>query len=155
MTSAISATERHPEEDTVATPIRDLMTPDPVTCSSSTTVQEAAQLMRDDDIGDILVEDQGELRGIVTDRDLVVRVLAENVGATTVSIGAIFSGDLHTLTPDDDLDDAVELLRDHAVRRVPIVENGAAVGILAIGDLAVLRDQASALADISASLGNT
>jgi CBS domain-containing protein len=138
----------------MATAIRDLMTTDPVVLPASTTVLDAARRMRDDDIGDVLVEEDGQLRGIVTDRDVVTRVVADNRAPDEVSIGHICSGELHTLSPEDDLEAAVGLLRDHAVRRVPVVEGGTAVGILAIGDLAVTEDQASALADISAAAGN-
>ncbi|MTV26476.1 CBS domain-containing protein [Nitriliruptoraceae bacterium ZYF776] len=139
----------------MATKIRDLMTTDPVVLDSSATAADAAQRMRQDDVGNVLVEEDGQLRGIVTDRDLVVRVLAEGTDAASISLGQVCSSDLDTLGPDDDLDAAVELLRDDAVRRIPVVEDGTAVGILSLGDLAIERDGQSALAEISVARGNT
>lgn len=139
----------------MATKIRDLMTTDPVVLDSSATAADAAQRMRQDDVGNVLVEEDGQLRGIVTDRDLVVRVLAEGTDAASISLGQVCSSDLDTLGPDDDLGAAVELLRDDAVRRIPVVEDGTAVGILSLGDLAIERDGQSALAEISVARGNT
>jgi CBS domain-containing protein len=118
----------------VATTVRDLMTTDPVTLPSKTAVQEAARRMRADDIGDVLVEDDGQLRGIVTDRDLVVRVLSDGIEPGSITLGEVCSGDLNTVSPDDELAAAVRVLREHAVRRIPVVEEGTAVGIVAIGD---------------------
>jgi CBS domain-containing protein len=137
----------------VATPVRKLMTPDPITMSSSTPVSDAARRMRDDDIGDVLVEEDGQLRGIVTDRDITVRVVAEGTAPDQITLGQVCTGELYTVSPDDGLDEAVRILREHAVRRIPVTEDGTAVGILAIGDLAVILDDDSALADISAAEG--
>lgn len=138
----------------MARAVRELMTTDPVTLPASTSVRVAAQRMRADDIGDVLVEDDGRLCGIVTDRDLVVRVLSDDIGSESITLGEVCSSDLHTVSPDDDLDAAVKIVREHAVRRIPVVEDQTAVGILAIGDLAVALDEDSALADISAAAPN-
>lgn len=138
----------------MATKIRDLMTTDPIVCESSTTAAQAAQRMRDDDVGDVLVHEDGTLRGIVTDRDIALRIVADGTDPDAITLGQVCSGDLVTVSPDDDLDKAVGVMRDQKVRRIPVVDNGDAVGVLAIGDLAVTLDPESALADISAAPRN-
>jgi CBS domain-containing protein len=135
--------------------VRDVMTTDPVVCETTASATEAAQKMRDHEIGDVLVVDGSELVGIVTDRDIAVRVVAEGSDPDSVTLGDVCSGDLETVTPDDDLGDVIRDMRDRAVRRVPVVEDGTAVGILSIGDLAVMKDAESLLADISAAPSNT
>lgn len=136
------------------TTVREIMTTDPIVLKSSTSVKEAAERMRDADVGDVIVEDSGALVGVVTDRDITIRCVAEGTSPESATIWSIVSGELHTLSPDDSLDDAVTTMRDAAVRRVPVVENGVAIGVLSIGDLAVARDPDSVLAEISASHGN-
>jgi signal-transduction protein with cAMP-binding, CBS, and nucleotidyltransferase domain len=133
------------------TKIRDVMTKDPITLAASTPLVDAATRMRDADIGDVLVDSDGTL-GIVTDRDITIRAVAE--GTIERTLGDVASFDLDTVGPDDDLDEVVKDMREDAIRRVPVLEDGAAVGILAIGDLAVMRDEHSALADISAAPSN-
>jgi CBS domain-containing protein len=133
--------------------IRDVMTPDPVTLPATTSLEAAARCMRDREIGDVLVSDDGSLCGVVTDRDMVVRALAE--GQADARLGDICSRDLVSLAPDADVDEAVRLMRERAIRRLPIVENGKAVGLVSIGDLAIERDADSALADISAAPPNS
>jgi CBS domain-containing protein len=136
------------------TTVRDIMTTDPIVLQSSTSVKEAAQKMRDADVGDVIVEDGGSLVGVVTDRDITIRCVAEGTSPESATIWSITSGELHTLSPDDSLDDAVVVMRQAAVRRVPVVEDGVAIGVLSIGDLAVEKDPDSVLADISAAHGN-
>lgn len=133
------------------TKIRDVMTKDPITLAASTSLVDAATRMRDADIGDVLVDNDGTL-GIVTDRDITIRAVAE--GTIERTLGDVASFDLDTVGPDDDLDEVVKDMRKDAIRRVPVLEDGTAVGILAIGDLAVIRDERSALADISAAPSN-
>jgi CBS domain-containing protein len=132
--------------------VRDVMTPDPVTLPLSASLRDAAAAMRDDDIGDVVVvgEDQ-QVRGIVTDRDIVIRAVAEGRDPTQATLADVVSSDLVTITPDHPIGEAVHLLREAAVRRLPVVEGGRAVGILSLGDLAMARDPDSALADISAA----
>jgi len=136
------------------TTVREIMTTDPIVLKSSTSVKEAAQKMRDADVGDVIVEDSGSLVGVVTDRDITIRCVAEGTSPESATIWSIASGELHTLSPDDSVDDAVNTMREAAVRRVPVVENGVAIGVLSIGDLAVAKDPDSVLADISAAHGN-
>ena len=136
--------------------IRDVMTTNPETLPESTTVREAAEAMRANDIGDVVVvDDNGKLSGILTDRDIVVRVVAEGRDPRTTRIGDIASRDLTAVSPDDPVDRAVQLMRDKAIRRLPAVDKGKPVGIVSIGDLALDRDPGSALADISAAPPNT
>jgi CBS domain-containing protein len=112
--------------------------------------------MRANDIGDVIVvDDNGKLTGIVTDRDIVVRVVAEGRDPRATRLGDIASRELTVLAPDDPVERAVELMRERAIRRLPVVEQGKPVGIVSIGDLALDRDPDSALADISAAPPNT
>ncbi|HSE04932.1 MAG TPA: CBS domain-containing protein [Methylomirabilota bacterium] len=136
--------------------IRDVMTTNPQTLPESTLVREAAETMRANDIGDVIVvDDNGKLTGIVTDRDIVVRVVAEGRDPRATRLGDIASRELTALAPDDPVERAVELMRERAIRRLPVVEQGKPVGIVSIGDLALDRDPDSALADISAAPPNT
>ena len=135
--------------------IGDVMTTNPQTLPESTTVREAAEAMRANDIGDVVVvDDNGKLSGILTDRDIVVRVVAEGRDPRTTRIGDIASRELTAVSPDDPVDRAVQLMRDKAIRRLPAVDKGKPVGIVSIGDLALDRDPGSALADISAAPPN-
>ena len=136
--------------------IRDVMTPNPQTLSASATVREAAETMRANDIGDVIAsDDKGGIAGIVTDRDIVVRVVAEGRDPRATRIEDVASHDLTAVSPDDPVERAVDLMRERAVRRLPVVKRGKVVGIVSIGDLAVVRDPGSALADISAAPPNT
>jgi CBS domain-containing protein len=134
--------------------VRDIMTSAPVTVEPQTSVTQVARLMRDEDIGAVLVAEGDDLRGLVSDRDLVVRALAEGGDPDETTVAGVCSGDLYTITPDEDLDQAVRLMREHAVRRVPVVDHGRPVGIVSLGDLAMERDPGSALGDISAARPN-
>ncbi|GGX72548.1 CBS domain-containing protein [Streptomyces anandii] len=134
--------------------VRDIMTSHLVTVEPQTSVTTVAQKMRDEDIGVVLVTEGEELRGLVSDRDLVVRALAEGGDPEQRTVASACSGDLFTVTPDEDLDQAVRLMREHSVRRVPVVDHGHAVGIVSLGDLAIERDPGSALGDISAAKSN-
>ena len=133
--------------------IRNVMTPEPVTVSSTTTLEQAARHMRDAGIGNVIVLDGDQIAGILTDRDIVVRAVAEGRDAQT-PIGEVASRDLTTISPDDTLEAAVELMRERSIRRLPVVEAGRAVGIVSLGDLALERDPDSALGDISAAPPN-
>lgn len=130
------------------------MNPEAITCPVNATVEEAARLMRDEGIGDVMVMDGDHFRGIVTDRDIVVRAVAEGESPRECQLVDIVSGDVATVTPDDEVDQAVRLMRERAVRRLPVLDAGRPVGMVAIGDLAIERDSDSALADISAAPPN-
>lgn len=135
--------------------VKDVMTGDPATVSPNTPLTEAAAVMRDGHTGDVLIAEGRHLMGVLTDRDIVVRVVAESRDPGSVTVADACSGDLVTLSPNDDSDHAARLMREHAVRRLPVVDDGDLIGIVAIGDLAVEKDEQSALADISAADPNT
>src|SRR3954471_8944660 len=129
--------------------IQEVMTTDLVTCPSTATIADAARQMRDRDIGNVLVtSDGGRLAGIVTDRDLVVRCLADGANADT-PLERAFSSDMTTVSPGSSVEEAVALMRQHSLRRIPVVEDGKPVGIVSLGDLAIDYDPYSALGDIS------
>lgn len=109
--------------------------------------------MRENDIGDVLISDQDPMCGVLTDRDIVIRALAEGRDPASTMAGEIASSNLVTVSPDDPVDRAVELMPAHAVRRLPVCHDGRPVGIVSIGDLAIEQDPRSALADISAACG--
>jgi len=139
----------------VAQSIRDIMAHAPRTVSKDASLIEAARLMRDADVGDVLVVDRAnDLVGIVTDRDIVIRAVAEGRDVAATPVMEVASEDLVVASPADSLDDAERLLRDNALRRLPVVENGKVIGVVSIGDLAIERDADSALADVSAARGN-
>ena len=98
--------------------IREVMTPNPKTLAQSATIMEAACAMRDNDIGDVVVLDNGRLCGILTDRDIVVRALAAGCDPHRTSVGEICSRALVTLAPDDSTGQAVRVMREHAIRRL-------------------------------------
>src|SRR5690606_12955207 len=129
--------------------IREIMTTDPVSVPESMNIIQVAEIMRDSDIGDVIVSDGGGVVGIVTDRDLVVRGLASGNGVDMLSAGDLASRDIQTVGPDDPAARAVEVMRDRAIRRLPVLDNGELVGVVSLGDLAMERDPDSALGDIS------
>ncbi|MFE0809163.1 CBS domain-containing protein [Streptomyces sp. NPDC058848] len=134
--------------------VRDIMTGHPVTVEPQTSVTAVARLMRDRDLGAVLVTDGDELRGLVTDRDLVIRSVADGGDPEQTTVAGACSDDLVTVRSDEELDHAVEVMREHAVRRVPVVDDGRPVGIVSLGDLAMERDPESALGDISVARPN-
>lgn len=128
--------------------VADVMTMTPVKVKPTDTVARVAELMRERDIGAVLVDGGGATTGVVTDRDLVVRVLADRGGPGTM-VSAACTMDPLCLSPQDDVDTAVATMREHAVRRLPVVDGGVAVGMVSLGDLARLRDPESVLGQIS------
>ncbi|MFF9362493.1 CBS domain-containing protein [Streptomyces griseoluteus] len=138
----------------MAQQVRDIMTSELVTVEPQASVASVARLMRDEDVGTVLVTEDGQLKCLVSDRDLVVRAFAEGVDPDRTTVIEAASADLVTIGPDESVDHAVELMREHAVRRIPVVEGDEAVGIIALGDLAIERDETSALGDISAAKPN-
>jgi CBS domain-containing protein len=116
--------------------IRDVMTSNPTTVERSTNVLEAAKVMAGEDVGPLPVTDGGRLVGIITDRDIVTRVLAEERDPQSTTVGDICSSDLVTVTPEDDLDQALRTMASAQVRRLPVVEGDRIVGIVAQADVA-------------------
>jgi len=110
--------------------------------------------MRDSDIGDVIVVENGQICGMVTDRDITIRGVAEGRNISSLTLADICSRQLTTLSPTDSVDDAVLLMREKALRRLPVVEGGKPVGIVSLGDLAVTKDPHSALGNISTAPAN-
>jgi CBS domain-containing protein len=132
--------------------IRQVMTAAPDAVLPTDTLQDAARLMRSNDIGDVLVEDdQGRLAGIITDRDIAIRATADGSDPTTTTVDEVFTRDVTALSPRDTVGDAMQLMRAGDVRRLPVVESGKAIGIVSLGDISVETTPASVLADISAA----
>ncbi|SCG37904.1 CBS domain-containing protein [Micromonospora echinaurantiaca] len=121
-----------------------------VTMDGNDTLTAAAQEMRDSAIGDVVVTDGDDVVGIVTDRDITVRAVAENLDPNTTALNRITSKDVITVSQYDDAVAAADLMRTYAVRRLPVVDDGRLVGLVSMGDLAVEREPQSVLADISA-----
>jgi CBS domain-containing protein len=144
----------HVKENTMAQKISEVMTHDPITMPATASTLEAARAMRDSNIGTVVVVDNGKVCGIVTDRDIVVRAVAQGRDPATTKLRDIGSHDLTTLALTDTVEHAVQVMRAKAIRRLPVVENGKPVGIVSLGDLALERDPDSALGSISAAPAN-
>lgn len=119
----------------MARKVRDLMTPEPVTLPLDAPLTEAARLMRDREIGDVLVTQGGRLCGLLTDRDIVVRAVAEGRDLTGTRLDEVCSAGIVTVGPDDAADAALRLMYERHVRRLPVIVDGRPVGIVSIGDL--------------------
>ncbi|MGK5742399.1 CBS domain-containing protein [Micromonospora sp. URMC 103] len=132
------------------TTVGEFMTTRLVTMNGNDTLTAAAQEMRDSAIGDVVVTDGGNVVGIVTDRDITVRAVAENMDPASTRLNQITTKDVVTVSPHDDAVSAADLMRTYAVRRLPVVDDGRLVGLVSMGDLAVEREPQSVLADISA-----
>lgn len=136
------------------TTVGEFMTTRLVTMDVHETLTAAAQEMRDSAIGDVVVTDGESVVGIVTDRDITVRGVAESRNPDTTTLDEITSRDLVTVSQYDDAVAAADLMRTYAVRRLPVLEEGRLIGLISIGDLAVEREPQSVLADISAGEPN-
>jgi CBS domain-containing protein len=134
--------------------IREVMTADPHTVRADATLEDAAREMKEDDIGAVLVEDNGSVAGILTDRDIVVRAIAEGRDPSSTKVADVATRDVKSLSPDSSVEDAIRIVREQNVRRIPVVQDGRPAGIVTIGDLAIERDTDSALADISSEPAN-
>jgi CBS domain-containing protein len=132
------------------TKVRDVMTAEPIVLQQDQSIADAAQAMRDASVGAVLVVDGDKLCGLVTDRDIVVRAVAESALPDSPVIQAV-SPDLVAVDAGDETIDAARVMQDHAVRRLPVLDDGRIVGIVSIGDLAVSQGEDSALAQISAA----
>jgi CBS domain-containing protein len=119
------------------TQIKDVMTSNPTTCEPQASVVDAAKVMAQEDVGSIPIVEGDRLAGVVTDRDIVIRVVAEGGDAQSKTIGDIASRDIVTVSPDDDLDRALELMAEKQVRRLPVVDGDKLVGIVAQRDIAL------------------
>lgn len=134
--------------------VRDIMTSEGLaTASLDTTLEEIAGMMRDENVGAIPVLDEDEeLAGIITDRDIVVRAIADGQDPAETTAEDILSEELHTIHQDADIEDAADLMARHKIRRLPVVEEGMIIGMISLGDISVKseEDQASdVLEDVS------
>jgi CBS domain-containing protein len=134
--------------------VRDIMTPDPVGVYYDQTITETARLMRDPGVGAVLVVNGESLSGVVTDRDLVVRALAEGAGPDT-PVGPLCSPKLVGVDASADVSEAERLIRENAIRRLPVIDNGQIVGMVSLGDLAASADGNTPLAAVSKAQPNT
>ena len=116
--------------------IRDVMTPNPRTVTPQDSIQNAARIMRDSDIGDAVVMDGGQVAGIVTDRDIVVRGVAEGIDAQSATVSEVCTTGIETIEPEASVDEALSRMREKDIRRLPVAKNGRPVGIISLGDLA-------------------
>ena len=121
--------------------IKDVMTQSPVTCEPDATVVDVAKLMEREDVGPIPVVEGDRLVGIVTDRDLVLRVIAPGRDPQQTSVKDVISKDIVTVSPDEDLERALSVMTEKQVRRVPVVEGERLVGIVAQADVARAADE--------------
>jgi CBS domain-containing protein len=135
----------------MAQTVEQIMTTNPRTVNVDDTVKDAAVVMRDSDIGDVIVIEDGQVSGILTDRDIAVRAVAEGRDADATPVSDICTSGIEAMEPDASVDDALRKMRDEDIRRLPVVKNGRPVGIISLGDLAVDREPDSTLADISAA----
>src|SRR5437763_1909013 len=134
--------------------VRDIMTSEGLaTASLDTTLEDIATMMRDENVGAIPVLDDDEnLAGIITDRDIVVRAIAEGQDPSECTAEEILSEELHTIEPDSDIEVAADLMARHKIRRLPVVEDGEIIGMISLGDISVKGEEehaSEALEDIS------
>jgi CBS domain-containing protein len=135
--------------------VREIMVESAVTVESDATLSETARQMRDADIGDVIEVEAMKPVGIVTDRDIVVRAVAETAQPGNMTAGQICSTELVTVRPEDEVKQATTLMRKAAVRRLPVVDDGKLVGVLSLGEIAIDRDETSALSEISSADPNS
>jgi CBS domain-containing protein len=135
----------------MAQTVEEIMTRDPRTVEASATLRDAARVMSESDIGDVVVTDGGKVTGIVTDRDIVVRAVAEGRDPDSTPVGDVATTGVETIEPEASVDDALSRMREKDIRRLPVAKKGRPVGIISLGDLAVEREPDSTLADISAA----
>jgi CBS domain-containing protein len=123
--------------------IQEIMTANPSTIEPNQSVVEAARVMKQEDAGVVPVTENGRLTGMVTDRDIAIRVVAEGKDPQSTTVGEVASTNLVTLDPQQDLDEALRLMAQHQVRRLPVVEeDGRLVGVVAQADIARAGDDA-------------
>jgi len=124
--------------------VREIMTSDVAYATPDTTLEEIAVLMRDENVGSIPVLDDEVLVGIVTDRDIVVRCIADGKDASECTAEDVLSENLETVEPDDDAEEAARIMASRQIRRLPVVEDGKLVGMLSLGDIAVKESDRTA-----------
>ena len=132
------------------TQIREIMNGPVLSVDAMTPVVEAAQMMRDHNTGDVVVTNEGRLTGILTDRDVVIRLVAEGIDAST-AVSEVCTSQPVTVDTQDTIEDAAQLMRDHAVRRLPVCENDGVVGFISLGDLSQVTASEETLQAVSSA----
>jgi len=120
----------------MAKKVRDAMTAEPRSAEPSQSLVEAAQVMKQEDVGSLPVVEGGRLLAVLTDRDIVVRAVAKGVDLQATRVGDVASREPVTVGPEEDLDEALRLMARHQVRRLPVVDEQGLVGMLAQADVA-------------------
>jgi CBS domain-containing protein len=138
----------------MAQSIREVMTADPRTVDADATSIDAAREMREADVGAIIVVENGSVAGIITDRDIVVRVVADGKDPSSARVRDAATMNPVTLNVDQTVEDAIRTMREQDIRRIPVVQDGRPAGIVSLGDLAIERDTDSVLADIASEPAN-
>jgi CBS domain-containing protein len=121
----------------MAKSVREAMTPGVRTVNPAQSLTDAAEVMKEEDVGSVPVVEEARLTGILTDRDIVTRAVAERRDPQAVKVDEVASRELVTVEPEQDLDEALALMARHQVRRLPVVEEGRLVGMLAQADVAL------------------
>ncbi len=122
--------------------VSEIMTRDPQTAQFDSTLEEVATLMKDQDVGAIpVIDEENELAGVITDRDIVVRCIAEGKDPSDTTVEEVFSEDLSTIGPEAEVEEAAHLMAEKQVRRLPVVEDGKLIGMISIGDISVKHDE--------------
>jgi CBS domain-containing protein len=134
--------------------VKDVMSASPVGLDESATIVDAARAMREKDFGSVIVLKSQGVLGVVTDRDIVIRAVAEGRDPNSVTLGEICSSHVTTVSSDQSVSHVADLMREKAIRRVPVVDEGRLVGIVSLGDIAKVKDEGAALSDISAAPPN-
>ena len=152
VSNQLEVAEEEAGSDIGPEPVRSLMSTDVVALEASAPLRSAAEAMRDEDVGSVVVTDGGHVSGIVTDRDIVVRAGAEGRDLSATTLASICTEQVATVDPDAPVEDAIRLMRDLAIRRIVVAEPDARpVGVLSMGDLARRRDPGSVLADVASA----
>ena len=138
----------------MASTVEEIMTRDPRTVEIGDSLVGAAREMRDGDIGNVIVTDGGRVAGILTDRDIVVRAIAEGRDLQSTTVGDVCSSGPRTLEPGESVEAATQVMDEHSIRRLPVVRDGELVGVLSLGDLAQPPPPPPPLADIPAASPN-
>ena len=121
--------------------VREIMSTGVAKATPDNTLVDIAAMMRDKDIGSLPVVENGELKGILTDRDIVVRAIAEGQDPSTATVQEVLSQDLESVQADDDVKQAADLMASRQIRRLPVLEDGELVGMVSLGDIAVKHEE--------------
>jgi CBS domain-containing protein len=134
--------------------VREVMTPAPETVEATAKLSEAARVMREHDIGDVVVTELGRPVDILTDRDIAVRGFTAATDPSSTSVRELIRGDLITIAPNESVQEAMRRMKDRDIRRLPVVEGDRVIGVVSLGDLSLLPGAGAVLADVSKASPN-